>query len=58
MEGEVQEMDEITQRKKIQNEKIRLRRQPWGTSTFKRLSKEEEPAKDTKKERPERESNW
>lgn len=58
MEGEVLEMDEITQRKKIQNEKIRLRGQPWGTSTYKRPREEEEPAKDTKKEQPERESNW
>ena len=49
------EMDEITQRKKIQNEKIRLRRPPWDVSTFfKRSREEEEPAKDTKKEQPEK----
>lgn len=32
--------------------------EPWGTLTFKRPREEEEPAKDTKKEQPERESNW
>ena len=52
------EMDEITQGKEMKDEKIRLRREPCGTSTFKRLGEEEAPAKDTEKEQPERESSW